>query len=895
MRLPIVRLVAFGVGIVAVLSCDAGPVSPRFGNGIAGGATGTAPVVPPAPGSPDTTDPFVLIRIPATDGQLINIGDSILVEVLLNDDRQLGGVSITGFKEAGDTSLGTFTRTVRYPTVTAPAAGSPFAVGQTSAIIRRYIRPAAPVDSTTDSLIIMAILSDGVGNVDTSRRRVQLVTGPAVTIVAPVPNDSVPQGVNIAFTVRVTSNAGVRTITMRAQGETTWPPASALDSNFTITIAGIVRDTTITRLVTVPPGAPVGGRITISAGAQDINGNPGSAPPITVFVRAFGTSAPRVTQVVPTRLETGDSITIFATGDGIASVGFRILDANGAILKDSSIAFTPPFTSNVTHNMRINLPVTTQGQAVRILSYATDQAGVQGFSVPSLSSPAQTNVVLAKTDSATIVYGLSYRLPRTGTVGDIAVDPGRNHVLVSNMNANRLEVWQNSVKAFDATGVAVGSQPWGLNVSIDPNVLLVANSGGTNISRVNLGTGTVASIQEDLNARIRTRTNFLHEHIEGFDAAGAVKYAGLKIKLFSDRPQYIGQLTNGTIFFSTRPTSQAPEGTVRYLDPTQPFPDLRTFVFVRSLLTTVDNFVLVDIDSVRVRPGGGTGIPDTLFLFDHLPGTNTPSVSVKSPTCRDQALGAFPGVDNCTAVPATSDPRFDPRFPGGLPQGTVSAALALRTYGACSPNCSDITVIEDASPVGITDTTFLALSSDRNWLAIGQGNSAPGLLMMANVNPSLNSPFITQVDLVNQAAERVLGVAIDSTGQTVAIHGTQSFFSAVDQPFHLRLQGIYADATSGGAGIAYHPRANGNTSSALPADERLAFIATGQRSIHAVDIAFFVNRGRFEVKHQLYGPLRVSRPMAGDDPSVILKLYGISLEGGLTVIDLRAADILPVP
>jgi hypothetical protein len=64
--------------------------------------------------------------------------------------------------------------------------------------------------------------------------------------------------------------------------------------------------------------------------------------------------------------------------------------------------------------------------------------------------------------------------------------------------------------------------------------------------------------------------------------------------------------------------------------------------------------------------------------------------------------------------------------------------------------------------------------------------------------------------------------------------------------------------------------------------------------VNAVDIAYFISRGRYDLKNQLYGPLRVSRPMAGDDPTVILKLYGIAPEG-LVVIDLRAADILPVP
>jgi hypothetical protein len=895
MRSSPLRLIAATAAVVAVISCDGGTSAPRFGNGISGGPTGTAPVNPPAPGSPDTSSPFIFIQTPATTGQLINIGDSILVTVVVSDDRQLGAVDITGFKEAGDTSFGTFTRTVRYPTVSVPAPGGTFAVGQTSATINRYLRPGTPVDSATDSLIIMAIVRDGAGNVDTARRRVQLVTGPGVSIQAPIAGDSVPVGFNMTVTARTTSNVGVRWVNFRVQGETTWPAGSLLDVTDADTMVGVVRDTTISKNFLVPAGAPPGGRITITVSAQDINGNPGSAPPVIIFTRATGSVAPRVTQTVPDRLEIADSITIFATGDGIASVGFRILDVNDVQVKDSSVSFAAPFTSNVTRHMRINLSLAEQGQGVKILSYATDAAGDSGFTVASLTSPPQTSSVLARTDSATIVYGLTYRLPRPGTVGDIVVDPARSHVLISNMTANKLEVWQNANKLFDQTGVPVGSQPWGLALSITPNILLVSNSGGTNISRVNLGTGTVASIAEDLSLRIRTRTNFLHVVTEGFDNAGAVKYGGPKLLLYSDRPQYIGQINDGTIFFSTRPTLTAPEGNIRYLDPTQPFPDQKSFVFTRQSATATDNFVMVDIDSVKYRPGKATGIHDTIYVFDHRPGLNLPSEFVRTPTCRDNALGTFPGVDNCDPVVNTADPAFDPRFPGGLRPGVLSALQAIQTHdGTCSPNCSDMSVLEDVEPVGITDTTFVATSADRNWIAFGQGTSNPGIMLMANVNPFFDSPIITQLDLTNQAAERVFGIAVDSTGLTVAAHGSNSFFSAVDLPYHLRLQGFYADAGAGGAGIAYHPAANGN-GAAAPSSERLAFVAAGDRTVHAVDIAYFFRRGRFELKHQLYGPLRVSRPLAGDDPSIILKLYGVSLEGGLTVIDLRAADISGAP
>ena len=72
-------------------------------------------------------------------------------------------------------------------------------------------------------------------------------------------------------------------------------------------------------------------------------------------------------------------------------------------------------------------------------------------------------------------------------------------------------------------------------------------------------------------------------------------------------------------------------------------------------------------------------------------------------------------------------------------------------------------------------------------------------------------------------------------------------------------------------------------------------MADGSKAIYATDLAFFIRRGRFDLKHQLYGPIRVTRRLAGDDPTIILKLYGVSLTGGLTVIDLRAQDIIDVP
>ncbi|MGH7638073.1 MAG: hypothetical protein ACREOK_10525, partial [Gemmatimonadaceae bacterium] len=97
MRHPFGRLVTVVAGIALVVSCDSGPTVATFGNGISGGPTGTSPVTPPAPGSPDTSAPFLVVDTPFT-GQLVNVGDSLLVVTRILDDRQVGSFTITGFK-----------------------------------------------------------------------------------------------------------------------------------------------------------------------------------------------------------------------------------------------------------------------------------------------------------------------------------------------------------------------------------------------------------------------------------------------------------------------------------------------------------------------------------------------------------------------------------------------------------------------------------------------------------------------------------------------------------------------------------------------------------------------------------------------------------------------------
>ncbi len=189
----------------------------------------------------------------------------------------------------------------------------------------------------------------------------------------------------------------------------------------------------------------------------------------------------------------------------------------------------------------------------------------------------------------------------------------------------------------------------------------------------------------------------------------------------------------------------------------------------------------------------------------------------------------------------------------------------------------------------------MTASGNRNWIAFGEGHTtgAGRIVMVADSTangPNFFSPPVTIADLSDNASEQVFGIALDQSGQTLASHGLQSYFAAVQDPFHLRLQGKY-DSFDDGAGITFHPQADGTLT---PQAQRLAFVASQSGGIQVVDIAYYVNRATLPLKNTIYGPLRASLPMPGDPPDVILKLYAVSQQG-LVVINLTANDIRSGP
>ncbi|HTE43670.1 MAG TPA: hypothetical protein VK636_00390 [Gemmatimonadaceae bacterium] len=798
-------------------------------------------------------------------GALVNVGDSILVVMHLHGSTALRSATVQGLTFAGSADLGTLTRTVRYAPSLAPVAGT-FRPGLKDTTVRRYIKPVSAADTTLDSVLVQVVVLDSAGNKDSTTRRVDLVAGPRVTILTPANGDSTPAGIGLSVATRAQHPNGIASLTIRVTGETSWP--TKLDTSITQTVSGAPRDISFPSVtVRIPANAPVRGRVTVSAKALDVTGQPGTAAPVSVFVRNAAAAQPLVNQVVAQRSEIGDSITVTAHGDGITSLGYVARTRSGAVGARDSIILSQPYAGNATARISLKqIPVALQGQKLTITSFAVDQAGRTGYAVrPSQLSPEGV-LANATVDSTLIVYGHTYALPdsrNSGLVGDLIWDAPREQVVLSNQVFNRLEVFHATSKSFDASGIAVGSFPWGLFVSNDPGVLLVANSGGTNLSRVDL-----AGLREIDGQRIRTRITPLYTLTE--DATGAridtipktdtsaakidttppVFHEGITDPvLFSDRPQYVGQLKNGKVYFSTRPTTDAPKGTIRFFDPTQAFPDLHPIIVFKKASASIKSHVVADADFAGVTSGAPGS--DFVTICDHEPGTDKASVC------------------------ATTNQGY---------QATIAALQVLLPH-------ADVTIHDgvDITDAGLTDTTYVAVSGDRNWIAFGSGNTAgSGNIFMSSAT-GFDSPPISQIDLTNNASERINGLALDSFGFTVAAHGTQSFFASVDDPFHLRLQGKYPNAAPG-QGIVLHPLANASQGNV----ERTAYVASGNATVEILDIFHYLNRGTLPIKANLYGPLRAALRAPSDAPDIVLKLFGVSA-AGLVVIDLRAGDIIPSP
>ena len=807
--------------------------------------------------------PVITILTPVSSAKL-NVGDSLLVSARIVDAAGLRRVVFNAYTLRGSALLGTQDTVVRYSDVFAPGAAASFGANVRDTVIQRYLQVRTPIDTLTDSLIVRAIATDVLGGVDTALVAVKFVRGPNVVVLSPIAGDSATPGAGLTVTLRATDATGVARLGFRLQSDASFP--TRVDTTVTFTYGLFPKDVTFSSTVLIPANSPPKGILTITPISTNSGGQDGASAPTFIAIRAGLPPAPRVFQKIAPRIETRDSLTITAIGNGVTFVGYILRDSADNLIKRDSVAILSPFPSTAVVTIPLNLATAQQGQRVTLRSFAYDQGGRIGFSLPAGATTFQSSLANAFVDTALIVYGRTYALPsnRNGTIADLVVDGARGNVFLSNINFGRLEVWQSAVTAFDPNGVVVGSQPWGMTMSRTApakDTLYVANSGGTNLSRVFVG-GAASGMREDLANRLVTRASYLFRLTEVRDVATSkIRLTASLPILFSDRPQYVEQSASGRLYISTKPTVQAPKGTIRYMDPAAAAPDERFVLDFAFAGSDPNSFVVANLDAVGVTPAPATSTAnDILTLCDH------PSGTTAAPTCVSTSNGILATITALQAAVPTTD--------------------------------VDYAVNIDFNSLGLTDTTYVAASGDGKWITFGEGNKGPvARNFILNDDGSVPnrftyaSPSLNVVDLMNNSSDRVFGLALDKTGKTIGVHGTETSFSAVTVPFTQRLQGKKSTFATG-AGITFHPNADGvNT----PQQDRLAFVASANGTIEAVDIAYYdFTRGALATKANLYGPLRASLPFPGDDPAIVFKLFGLSSKG-LVVVDVTAADLKAGP
>lgn len=842
-RRPLRGLASLLAAAVVLAACDGGngfkdPVGSGNGNGSGGGGAAAA----------DTTKPTLTIEFPR-DSAVVAIADSVFVQVKVADNQRLGSLSLAGFSVRGDRSLGTDSV---YPRFGAKSVNLSQTTRRDTTITRYLI---ATADSTSERrVMVVATAKDSAGNSRADTAYIN-IGGPRVQIVAPVQNDSFPAGGQLPVRVSAEDvNDLIRSVVVRMTG------AFAREIVIPIATPRAKVDTTVS--VAVPA---VTGPLTIEAVATSGSNIQATSRPVAVRITApvADRTAPQVTFSADSvsRRQGGDTVKVWVLATDETAV-----DSVGATLR---VRFRDPATGaavdryltdrrrGAQDTARIPLaqlglsPADTVTLSVEVTAWAVDAAGNCGAAT-SPGTPQRLPCALA--GGAHVAAGVSGRLltilvtrgttvafPSPGdTIADIASDGRR--VFASNMNANRVEVLPITGLAFGAP-VSVGSRPWGLAVGATGDSLLVANSGGTNISVVALpATGTPQEVR-----RIRTAD------VELYDVSYDVKTDSVSrvvVGRYSDRPQFLGQLSSGQILYSTRPTPAGVEGTIRVYDRRKDTSyefNRGTEIFTNYATRTIGKGIVVNALDAGLSPGS-----------------------------------------TITVCPRRLRPdQSDPSCVNGLATAVSAALTSMRNAGTTDTRL-DLGV--DAGTIGLSDTTFVATSTQRNAIAFGEGVREFGRILYFQLQGgNLVGSSRESSDLIQNAADRVIGLGLNSDGSLGVARGNQVYFFDSS----LRLAGVTRSGSPTG-GSAMHPLNAG-----YPANDgrRLGFTSGVDANgpyIDVIDTYSFETIRRLPVRDRVTGTVIAIPVLPGDPEAALLytvRLFALTPSGilriGLTPADLR--------
>jgi hypothetical protein len=543
----------------------------------------------------------------------------------------------------------------------------------------------------------------------------------------------------------------------------------------------------------------------------------GTPLPVEVLASGGGNTIPRIARFGTTdRVESTDTVFVEAQDPvGIGFVGYDVRTLQGTAVKRDSTA-VPNGPTSVPVTVRMALPAPLAGAATRLVlrPFARNTEG------------RLNDTLTTARDTITLVAGTTRVLPTGGAVADGYFHEPTGRLYLTNIERNQLEVFRFDSLAFQNTPIPVGSRPWGLTVfpagrgsPIGPvqNRLIVANSGGTNLSFVQLNADGTGAENE----------RYLLPNIVAYKVSVAGGNITRQVIDFSDRPQFVAATCNAsctetTVAFSTTPTAGqsggfANKGTIRWENITR----RSSHLFFEHATFLRDNKGDT-LEVVRFK-SGNYGSDSTLLPFPiKMDAAGFPTRDVGFLVTMEDV-----GFRDTTFVRNSANFKRAIFGEGGLAKGsrtlTFDVDPGLRRY----------------TQQIITDTTTGQVTSYQSQQSVVDAGVSP---------PSDVS------DLIANAFSPVRGVAVSADGELFAIRADSTYLFNNT----LRLYGLL-QTQGGNAGFDFHPlNAPGSNLSGGTLATRLSFAASREPVLEVFDTRCFQRVGVIAIKDPIIGPLKTA-------------------------------------
>ena len=699
-------------------------------------------------------------------------------------------------------------------------ASIPFSVS-----VPRSIPPGTPV-------LVSAFALDGALNksaVDTLRLTVGNVPPAEVSITSPASGTVAVVGKSIILSIAARSAVKVRSVGFRTSGGLVFADSTVYSSPLADSVS-------ITDTLAIPANAPTG-PLQIAPFVIDSLGQRtvGAAIALSIQPLSAINSTPVVNFSHTSRIEVADTLHVEATDQaGITALGYEVRRVVGGPIeaKDSIVS-----NGNITSQLKtfeMRLPYSVFPTIVYIQAFARNSNNTRAYA--KLPGGAD------RIDTVTVVAGSTRPLPLGGVIADALYHSRTDRLYFTNIQRNQLEVFSLTDSSFKSP-IIVGSRPWGLAAwprdhnGTMSDTLLVANSGGTDISYVNLNAaGSGREVFRYALPNIIAFTITSKRSPAGFLLQERTKYD------FSDRPQYLGTTCAGTgtacgdvvLTYSTTPTpgQSAPfdknNGTLRW----------------ENLMTGQSHFFF------EQAMGQDANSSDTLEILRYDARTGDETVIV-------------PYMQNAVS-----------------PTGTSNYSIVVRK-----------------TELGFRDTTFVRNSGNFTRAAYGEGGPVQGTRAMTfdvnrgfvstvrlpdNSIATLEFPVIDRgvsaaqdvSDFVANSFAKVQGIAMNFDGSLSGIRADSTYLLNPQ----LRLQGILG-TTQSNAGLDFHPSNNGPNS--FPLASRLVFAASAEPVIEIFDSYCYKRMSSVPIRDPIIGPIKAAlRASSGQ-----IVLVGAT-KGGVVIVTL---------